>query len=88
MASHAQKGGVSLDAYQWPGGTATTTSFTAGSGVATWLKRLALHTPGDGTLQVPTATGVSTARPTDWVVQNPDGTVGVLTAVHFASLYA
>lgn len=87
MTTHTQKGSVSVDAYQWLGGTATVASFTSGATVGTWLKRLALHTPGDGSLHVPTTVGTLRANPTDWVALHPDGSVSVLPNATFTSLY-
>lgn len=87
MASHTQKGSVSLLAFQWTQG-ATIASVVAANPQETWIRSLPFHTPGDGTLHVPTWQGTTRANPTDWVIKNPDGTVQVLTNSQFTTLYS
>ena len=82
MAAHTQKGSVVVDAFQWNGGT------IAAATLPVWAKQLALHTPGDGSLHVPSARGTFKANPTDWVVQISTGQLHVLSAASFAVLYA
>ncbi len=75
MVAHVQKGSVSIDAFQWLGGTLSTSTVT----LPVWAKLLALHSPGDGTLHVPCGPGQGTqaANPTDWVIQ----TTGASTVI-------
>lgn len=83
MAAHTTKT-VSLDAFQWNGGTIAAANFPF------WAKLLAFHTPGDGGLCVPSTTGRGTevARPTDWVVQLSDGEPLVLSNAEFNVLFS
>jgi hypothetical protein len=85
MATHTQKGGVTVDAFQWPGGTLATAAPTL---LPVWAKQLALHSPGDGTLDVPTPRGTFAAKPTDWIVRASTGDVSILSAAQFGVLYA
>ena len=81
MASYSQVGGVKVDAFQWKGGALSTYVLPA------WAKRLALHTPGDGSLHVPARNGVIAAHNTDWVVQGADGGIDIMPTSHFTALY-
>ncbi len=81
MAVHTQIGGVTIDAFQWLGGT------LAAASLPYWALALALQTPGDGTLDVPTVRGTVRAGITDWALRMPTGTVHVLSATDFAALY-
>jgi hypothetical protein len=71
LVAHVQKGSISVDAFQWLGGTLSTSTVV----LPIWAKQLALHSPGDGTLHVPCGPGQGTlaANPTDWVVQTSPG---------------
>jgi hypothetical protein len=86
MASHVQIGSVAVDAFQWPGGTGASV-ITGIANLPYWAKALALHTPGDGTLCVPTWQGTVAIPPLAWVVRTPNGTVEVLSAAAFTALY-
>jgi len=83
MATHTQKGGVSIDAFQWSGGLLT----AAASTLPIWAKRLALHSPGDGTLHVPSRSGTEKANATDWVIQDADGSITIIPNSVFTLLY-
>jgi hypothetical protein len=69
-----------VHAFQWTGQS------LAGSGVPYWAKQFALHVTSEG-LCVPCKVGTEIARPTDWIVQQPDGTLEVLTNAVFGQLY-
>ena len=85
MATHAQKGSVSVDAVQWTGGTLA--SFLSSGPY--WLKNMALHTPGDGTLHVPIPRfGTLNVLNTEWIVKCPDGSLTILTNLEFTALYS
>ena len=84
MAAHTQVGGVVVDAFQWLGGILSTSTVT----LPIWAKQLALHSPGDGTLHVPTSRGTAHVNPTDWVVRISTGEVEVMSAATFAVLYS
>ena len=81
MATHTQRGGVSVDAFQWTGGVLVLHSLPA------WAQLLALHTPGDGSLIVPIRTGTARAVATDWVLRSTDGGVEVIPNASFTALY-
>lgn len=84
MAAHTQKGSVSIDAFQWTGGTgATLVAMT----LPIWAKRLALHAPGDGSLSVPSRSGTEKANATDWVLQDADGSITIMANSVFTLLY-
>ena len=76
-----QRGSITVQAFQWKGGVMS--SYT----LANWAKQLALHTPGDGTLHVPSRNGTLSAKNTDWIVQGADGGVDVMPNAHFVALY-
>jgi len=84
MANHTQVGSVTVDAFQWTGGT------IAGTVMPVWAKQLALHTPGDGSLHIPTGTkwGTIKADAGDWVVRVSSGHIEAMSAATFATLYA
>ena len=81
QTTFTQRGSVTVQAFQWNGGVLS--SYT----LANWAKQLALHTPGDGSLHVPTRSGVMAAKKTDWVVQGVDGGIDVVPNSHFVLLY-
>lgn len=82
MAAHISKT-VTLDAFQWNGGT------LAAAGFPFWATLLAFHTPGDGSLHVPSTTGRGTeaAKPTEWVVRMTSGEPHVLSNTDFNALF-
>lgn len=85
MASHTQVGSVVVDAFQWLG--TTTIALTT---LPVWAKKLALHTPGDGSLHVPAGgnSGTLRAGPTDWVVQVAStGYIDVMSNATFTALF-
>jgi hypothetical protein len=82
MATKTQIGSVTVDAFQWLGGT------IAGTSLPIWAKKLYLHTPGDGSLHVPTARGTFRALSTDWVMQTTTGDILIMSNVHFTAYYA
>ncbi len=68
MAAHTTTGSVAVDAFQWLGGILNTSVVV----LPVWAKRIAMHSPGDGTLHVPCpGAGTQMANPTDWVVWQP-----------------
>jgi hypothetical protein len=86
VAVHTQKGSITVDAFQWLGGTLSTSSVV----LPIWAKQIALHSPGDGTLHVPCpGQGTQAANPTDWVVFTTGvGFIDILPATTFSTLYA
>lgn len=82
MATHTQRGSVTVDAFQWIGGKLS--SYTLPS----WALRLSLQVPGDGYLHVPSRNGILRAGISDWVVQSPDGGVDIHTNASFVLLYS
>lgn len=80
MTTYTQKGSVTIDAFQWNGGTGIPTNLPY------WTKNLALHN-SSGDLHVPTSSGTLVAKSTDWVYRGPDGSVNVMTNAHFVKLY-
>ena len=88
MASHAQKGSISVDAFQWTA-SSTLTAVIAANPQAGWIRHLAFQPQSDGTLIVPVSSGgTQLCRVGDWVVWHPDGVVDVVAATTFASLYS
>lgn len=83
MSVYTQKGSVQVDAFQYTGGLLPTYV-----NLPIWAKRIALHTPGDDTLHVPTRSGVEQAKKTDWVVQDADGSILVVPNKSFILLYS
>lgn len=83
MSVYIQKGGVQIDAFQYMGGLLP--SYVS---LPIWAKRLALHTPGDDTLHVPTRSGTERANKTDWVVQDADGSIQIIPNKSFVLLYS
>jgi len=81
MTIKTQIGSVTVDAFQWTGGTIPTN-------LPVWAKRLALHTPGDGSLHVPTKRGTVRALINQWVLQYANGDVDVQPNDIFTSLYS
>lgn len=83
MASHTQVGSVVVDAFQWNGGT------IAAATLPVWAKQLALHTPGDGSLHVPTGTKRGTIRADsgDWVLRVSTGHIEAMSNTTFLVLY-
>lgn len=81
MAAHTQIGGVVVDAFQWNGG------LLASYALPWWANGIALQTPGDGNLDVPTPRGTFMARPADWVVRYAVGHIEIMGPLAFASLY-
>ena len=83
MATHTQVGGVTVDAFQWNGGT------IAAAALPAWTKQLAMQTPGDGTLHVPESTSRGTCRANtgDWVVRTTNGHVDIMSNTTFVLLY-
>jgi hypothetical protein len=84
MTTKTQKGSVTVDAYQWT----TSSTLTALRAACPWAWYLAFHTPGDGSLHVPTSYGVTKANPTDWIHRTSDGTVDVINNAAFTLLYS
>lgn len=87
MVAHVQKGGVSCDAFQWLGGTLSSSLVT----LPIWAKSIALHSPGDGTLHVPCGQGQGTllANPTDWVLYTSStGFIDIMPAATFSTFFA
>lgn len=78
MTQYTQIGSVTVDAFQWTG--------QAMSGFPTWAKALFIH-PTANILCVPTRQGTLSAKLTDWVVQDADGTVTVMPNTAFIKLY-
>jgi hypothetical protein len=70
-----------VEAIQWRG------AWTDEDYVPGWLSRLASHEPSDMTIHVPCWNGTFAARPRDWIVRSPDGTVNVISDDSFRSLY-
>ncbi len=81
MATHTQIGGMTIDAFQWLGGT------MAAANLPTWTEVVALQTPGDGTLDVPTSWGTFKAGINDWVIHYPTGDIGTMSNTLFTALY-
>ena len=82
MAAHTQIGSAAVDAFQWLGGT------IAGTAMPVWAKRLFLHTPGDGSLHIPTPRGTFRALSGDWVVQKTTGEIQIMSPATFAAYYS
>lgn len=83
MATHTQIGSVTVDAFQWNGGT------IAAANLPAWTKNLALQTPGDGTLHIPESPSRGTCRVNigDWVVRTSNGHIDMMSATTFNILY-
>jgi hypothetical protein len=81
MAAYTQIGGTTIQAFQWKGGKLTDYTFPP------WANHLALHTSGDGILQVPIRSGVDRAIPTNWIVQGADLGISILPNSEFILLY-
>ena len=81
MASHTQIGGVVVDAFQWLGGSLGV------YGLPAWASALALQTPGDGTLNVPTSRGTFRANINDWAVRYSTGHIDIMSNATFTSLF-
>jgi len=81
MAAHTQIGGVSVDAFQWNGGQLGNYALPA------WASALALQTPGDGTLDVPTFRGTFKASIGDWIARYSTGHIEIMSNTSFFSLY-
>jgi hypothetical protein len=82
MASHSQAGSKTVDAFQWVGPTLASTTFPV------WAKRLALHTPGDGSLHVPTPNGTFRMLPGEWAMQMTTGDIRFMTNAEFVAYYS
>ena len=82
MADHITKTAVHLDAFQWLGGG------LVGFTLPIWAKPLALHTPGDGNLHVPTPDGTKVAYPTDWVVYRINKDIDIMANASFTAYYS
>lgn len=81
MATHTQIGSVTVDAFQWNGGT------LAAATLPGWAAALALQTPGDGTLDVPTTRGTFKAGIGDWVIRYASGETEIVSNATFVLLY-
>ena len=83
MAAHATRNAIACDAFQWNGGTLSQGTTT----LPFWTKGMALHSPGDGNLHMPTTSGTDVVKPTNWVVIFSDGTIEILSATMFAAYF-
>lgn len=85
MANHTQVGSVVVDAFQWLGGILSTSSVT----LPVWAKQLALHTPGDGSLHIPTGGRHGTIRieSGEWALRVSTGHIEGMSNTTFTTLY-
>jgi hypothetical protein len=85
MASHSQKGSVTIDAVQWLPPATTIASIQASTA---WTKRLDLQTPDGVVLHVRTIQGMEACFPTDWIYMAPDNrTIDVIPNSLYTQLY-
>lgn len=80
--THTQRGSVTVDAYQWTGGQLYNLVLPG------WLRQLAIHTPGNSYLHVPTRNGGAQAKVGDWIVKDADGSVTIMSNTAFTDLYS
>jgi len=81
MATYTQKG-ITVDAFQWLGGSLGNYSLPA------WAMALALQTPGDGTLNLPTPRGTVRVNNTDYAVRYASGHIDVMSAATFTASFS
>lgn len=78
MAVYTQKGGATVQAFQWTGQARNT--------FPQFAQQLAIHI-SDGKLHVPTRQGTLAAQLTDWVVMDADGSITIIPNTAFSKLY-
>jgi hypothetical protein len=82
MAVYEPRGEHVVDAFQWLGG-----SLADYADLPFWAKGIALHTPGDGSLNVPLRAGTSSVMPGQWVMISPDGGIDAMPDARFREFY-
>jgi hypothetical protein len=84
VVTKTQKNTAVIDAFQWNGGSLP----AAFSALPYWAKTLFLHTPGDGSLHVPTTfRGTVKIDPTDWVYRDAAGVIDTLSNARMTANY-
>lgn len=72
---------MTVDAFQWNGGTLSAYVFPG------WVSATAPQTPGDGTLNMKTPRGTFRASIGDWCVHYATGHIEIMSNTSFTSLY-
>lgn len=83
MAAHTQKGGVTINAFQW-----LNTTITAVHAANVWAASLSMSTPDGRNLHVQCYNGTLAVPQGDWVVQQPNGEIVAMSAAQFTQLYS